>query len=175
MSNDSTVNDYLTVQTYTDYANWALAKSSAGISLLNYKSAMALIRCAFFVPTFWWALWERIRTRRFSCSGKANPATSATLFRLASNGGSSQTFTRGHTMPNPTLNTPECRLNDARDTFVKLHGQLDSLITLMFACENLTDINPDDLENNFWLMSDLMLSIEKAYHQTAEVAEEIKA
>lgn len=91
--------DSLTTQTTLHYANWALAKSSASFSRLNHTSARALIRCAFFVPAFWWALWERLRMRRFSYDGTANPATSATHL-FSSKGGSSQTFIRGHTMSN---------------------------------------------------------------------------
>lgn len=85
----------LTAQINMHYANQALAKSSVGISLLNSTSAMALIRCAFFVPALWWAVWERIRTRRLSLNGKANPAQFITLFRLASKGGVSHTFNEG--------------------------------------------------------------------------------
>lgn len=73
------------------------------------------------------------------------------------------------------MDTPKQRLNDSHDNFMRLHNQLDSLITLMFACENLSDINPDVLEGNFWLMSDLMRSIEKAYNQTFEIAEEMES
>lgn len=70
------------------------------------------------------------------------------------------------------MDTLKQRLNISHDNFVRLHSQLSAVIALMLVCENLANVNPDILENNFWLMSDLVGSMEKVYNQTSEIAEE---
>lgn len=92
--NNPAINQSLTIEKQAGYASPALAKSNASFSRLKSTSAQALNRSAFFVPALWWALWERLRMRRLSLNGTANPATSATLL-FSSKGGSSRTLNEG--------------------------------------------------------------------------------